>query len=191
MTRQTSTSKAGAFGAFGAFGFQRGLRLLVASCGVALAAAAVAHSGCTTHPPFVNGPELYGVTVPLPPPSYSAANFVRTQFNGGLPTNFGDDAVRVSLWVSGDANIERGYFVANDVDTFEFVDVEVAVAGTCLTIWFEDEFDSTSSASNSYRLGLELASQLCLPENRCTPTDEEGACLCLEPAFAGCGSLGE
>jgi hypothetical protein len=77
-----------------------------------------------------------GISVPVPPPSFSAAPVQFVEVVGELGVATPEPKTKVFLY---EATSDRGYFVHADSEgDFQFVGVELDLHDNCLEVWFEE-----------------------------------------------------
>lgn len=149
---------------------------------VAVGALTVAMAaGCNPHPFLIPAPNLRGITIPLPPPSFADEVLVTMDLSGTAPESEDSPGTRAFLYEKG---TDRGYFVFVDDGAFTFSDVIVDIDDNCLETWLVDG-DGDESTSAQYRVQLREGVEAC-ESLSCSEQDEVGACLCLEPWTVGC-----
>lgn len=101
----------------------------------ALAALGACNSTIIVHTdgPFI---DEHGISVPVPPPSFSAEPVQYVEVEGELGVDAPVPRTTVYLY---EATSERGYFVhADDAGKFQFVGVLLDLTDNCLEVWSEE-----------------------------------------------------
>lgn len=148
---------------------------LVLTCGLTV--------GCNEPRFLIPAPNLRGITIPLPPPSFADEVLVRIDVAGNVPFGFDSPGTQAFLYekVTG-----RGYFVDTDGMSFTIYDVLVDVTDNCMQTWFVDGVDAEESSMVDYKAVLREGEELCSADATCSAMDEQGVCLCLEKWTVGC-----
>ena len=128
---------------------------------------------------LVPPPNPRGITIPLPPPSFSAAPEQRFNIDGDLDESIEATGTRVSVYekVSG-----RGYFTYSIEGIWEVPDVLVDVTDNCLVVSSTDGEGEISSRQD-FKLFI-AEGDAC--DASCTDPDDLGACVCFEKWNTGC-----
>lgn len=148
---------------------------LVAICGLTV--------GCNEPRFLIPAPDLRGITIPLPPPSFADEVLVHVDVEGSVPFGFEVPGTKAFLYekVSG-----RGYFVDTDGMSYTIYDVLVDVTDNCMQTWFVDGVDGEESTTIDYKAVLREGEEACTTDSTCSAMDELGVCLCLEKWTVGC-----
>jgi len=160
----------------------RGRRALRSSALLLSLGAVLAGSlGCVEHPFLIQPPSLRGITIPLPPPSFSAEVLLTIDIEGSVPYGFDDPGTQAFLYEKG---TDRGYFTFTDGGSYTIHDVLVDIEDNCLETWFV-EIGGDESSVVDYKVQLREGEEACAAPG-CSTMDEVGACLCLEKWAVGC-----
>ena len=128
-----------------------------------------------------NPPSVRGITVPLPPPSFTEATEVGVTIDGqisGAPSAGG--FVLLYETVSDDGRFEY----PDDQGGFLFEDVTVGRPGNCLQL---SEYDGdTDEFGTVVAMKVVVATDEACMDALCSTQDALGACVCLEEWGVGC-----
>lgn len=128
-----------------------------------------------------NPPSVRGITVPLPPPSFTEATEVSVTIDGqisGAPSAGG--FVLLYETVSDDGRFEY----PDDQGGFLFEDVTVGLPGNCLQL---SEYDGdTDEFGTVVAMKVVVATDEACMDALCSTQDALGACVCLEEWGVGC-----
>ncbi len=138
--------------------------------------------GCNEPRFLVPAPQLRGITIPLPPPSYTDEVMIRIDVEGNVPFGFDSPGSQAFLL---EKVTDRGYFVDVEGISYTFFDVLVDVTDNCLEVWFVDGVDGEESTLVDYKAVLREGDE-CTADESCSAPDELGVCLCLEKWTVGC-----
>lgn len=147
-----------------------------------LAAALVVAGGCNEPRFLIPSPTLRGITIPLPPPSFSDEVLFLIDVEGALPLGSQGPGTRAFLYEKGTG---RGYFVFTDQQTYTIEDVLIDITDNCLQTWFVDGVDGEESTGAEYKAVLLEGEEAC-SDPSCSAMDSLGACVCLEEWTVGC-----
>ena len=128
---------------------------------------------------LVPAPNPRGVTIPLPPPSLTAAPVQSFDIEGDLANSAMDDGIRVNLY---EETSQRGYFTYTSGGSWLLQDVEVDTTDNCLSVW-SSNFEGADSVREFFKL-VPQTGDACEPG--CSEPDDEGTCICVEIWSAGC-----
>lgn len=152
----------------------------------ALAAASVVAGACANTELFVpDAGEFRGITIPLPPPSFTDAGTVTIDVTGNTNTDPAPGSV-VALWESEQA---QGFLVAPEDDgAFSFESIVVVPNQSCLELWSEYPHDGeiVRSTEARYKVVVVEDDPECGMDDLCSAPDDDGDCLCLELRFNNC-----
>ena len=118
-----------------------------------------------------DGPYIgeHGISVPVPPPSLTAAPVQQVEIEGDLKIGTPEPRTRVFLY---DGASERGYFVhAGDDGGFLFSDVELDLHDNCLEVWYEEPGPYGLTSVHSFFVAY---------------IDEDDQSVVTDQLFAGC-----
>lgn len=147
----------------------------VAVLSLGLASGMVFGTGCNDHPigGYDDGPQITerGISVPVPPPSLTAAPVQRVEIEGELGYSNPEAGTRVFVLDEGGA----GSFTFPGADgSFRFEGmnaVEIDLTMNCLEVWSEEPGDGQMSIHSFFRVSI----------------DEDDQSLVTEQFFSGCG----
>lgn len=98
-----------------------------------------------TDGPFI---DEHGISVPVPPPSLTAAPVQFVEISGSLGISMPKDMTRAYLF---EGTSGRGYFVyPDDVGNFLFEGVELDLNDNCLEVWYEEPGEDGRSSEHSF-----------------------------------------
>ena len=144
------------------------------SMGFLLSASACNEVSFLRPPPYPRG-----ITIPVPPPSFTSETEHRFDVEGDLPPSEAPDATRVELF---EKTTGRGYYTHSVGGSWFIPEVLVDLDDHCLTVTSRDETQEISSEQD-FKLILETG-DACEPG--CSAPDDEGNCVCIEFWNSGC-----
>lgn len=155
---------------------------LLAPLGVGLGVA----GACTNAELYVpDAGEFRGITIPLPPPSFTDADEVTIDVSGNINHEPAPGTV-VALWES---EAGEGRLVPPEDDgSFLFESVVVVPDQSCLELWSEypEDGDIIRSSEASYKVIVVTDDPECGSQDLCSAPDDDGNCLCLDPRYDNC-----
>lgn len=123
------------------------MKLLPALLALGLVTACNATLIVQTDGPYI---DENGISVPVPPPSFSAAPVQLVDIEGTLEIGAPKPKTAVYLYEGTSA---RGYFVyATDVGEFKFTSVELDLTDNCLEVWYEEPGSEGRQSEHSFFL---------------------------------------
>ena len=150
-----------------------------AKCGL-LAGLLLLTGACNQVSFLVPAPNPRGVTIPVPPPSFTSEPVQSFDIEGELANSAMDDGIRISLF---EETSQKGYFTYTAGGSWLLADVEVDTSDNCLSVWSSD-FEGQDSVREYFKLQPRTGDE-CVPG--CSEPDQDGVCICVELWSTGCG----
>ena len=129
------------------------LRRLILSALLGLTTSSLTACGPFGTPFVYAAPSFYGISVPIPPPSLTAAPVQKVDIDGSLNLM---DPVPETLVYLYEHRSDKGYFVfADDMGEFVFEGLELDLSDNCMQVWFEEPGeDGKLSEDGFYRANI-------------------------------------
>ena len=166
-------------------GFMSLFSRIVAPCALLAFGLGAAHA-CTNAELYVpDAGEFRGITIPLPPPSFADADQVSIDVSGSINHEPNPGTI-VALWES---EASEGRLVPPEDDgSFLFEAVVVVPDQSCLQLWSEypEDGEIVRSSEAAYKVIVVADDPECGTQQLCSPPDDQGSCLCLDPRFDNC-----
>lgn len=128
---------------------------------------------------LVQAPNVRGITIPVPPPSFTGEPLQRVDIDGNLDLATPQTGTRVEIFeqVSG-----RGYYTFSVEGLWVVPEVLVDVTDNCLVVSSTDD-EGQISVRQNFKIFVAEADAC---DASCSEPDDTGACLCFENWNSGC-----
>lgn len=156
------------------------MRSAARTIALVLALVPLAATGCRDYEFLAPAPNLRGITIPLPPPSFADEKLIHIDLEGTVPMGFEGEGTQAYVFEEG---TQRGYFVLSDGPSYTVYDVLIDLDDNCIETWVVTA-EGEESTLVDYKAVL-LEGEAC-SDDACSAPDQLGACVCLEKWQAGC-----